>query len=117
MTGDDQEQTGRARAIIDGQDVFVPLTVALEVEWVLRTTYHFSRTDILTSLRIFGGMPTVTMEDGSVVATALDLVDNGMDFADALHLVKAQHCDAFATFDRKLVKAAHAAGYTFVNEA
>jgi len=51
------------------------------------------------------------------VATALDLVERGMDFADALHLGKAAHCDGMASFDRKFVKAAKAAGYDNVREA
>ena len=33
-----------------------------------------------------------------------------LDFADALHLAGAAHCDAFATFDRRLVKAATRVG-------
>ena len=32
-----------------------------------------------------------------------------MDFADALHLVAAGHCEAFLTFDRKFVQAAERA--------
>ena len=36
VIGDDPEQSRRARTIIDGQQVFVPVTVVLEVEWVLR---------------------------------------------------------------------------------
>jgi len=39
-----------------------------------------------------------------------------MDFADALHLGRATHCDAFATFDRKLVRSAAAAGLDWVRE-
>jgi len=31
----------------------------------------------------------------------------GMDFADALHLAKAQGCSVFMSFDRKLIKFAH----------
>lgn len=30
----------------------------------------------------------------------------GLDFADAIHLSKSTDCDAFMTFDKKLVKAA-----------
>ncbi len=29
-----------------------------------------------------------------------------MDFADALHLATARHCDGLATFDREFIKAA-----------
>ena len=37
---------------------------------------------------------------------ALDWMSEGMDFADALHLGKAERCTAFLSFDRKLAKAA-----------
>jgi predicted nucleic acid-binding protein len=32
----------------------------------------------------------------------------GLDFADALHLAKAQGCDAFVSFDQNFAKAANA---------
>lgn len=40
-----------------------------------------------------------------------------MDFADALHLGKAGHCEAMVTFDRKFINAAKAAGVGVVREA
>lgn len=117
MTGDQPEQAARARRIIDENPVFVAVTVVMEVAWVLRATFHLSRTEIVNALRVFAGMPTVTIEDDGLVAASLELAAGGIDFADALHLLKAQHCDEFATFDRKLLKAAAAAGYRFVREA
>ena len=117
VTGDHPEQSGRARKLIDGNPVFVALTVMLEVEWVLRSVYVYRPADVARALRAFGGLPTVTVADEEVVAAALDLAENGMDFADALHLGLSAHCEYFATFDRKFVKAAKAAGYTKVEEA
>ena len=117
LTGDHPLQSARARVLIDGQPVFVALTVMLEVEWVLRSTYEYRPRDVVGALRAFAGLPTVTVGDGAVVAAALDLAENGMDFADALHLGKSTHCDGFATFDRHFVKTAKAAGYDGVQEA
>jgi len=117
LTGDHSKQSPRARALIDGQPVFVGVTVALEVEWVLRSTYGYRPEDVARALRAFAGLPTVTVEDGSVVAKALDLSENGMDFADALHLGRSVHCQGFASFDRKFVKAAKAAGYDGMTDA
>lgn len=117
LTGDHPGQSPRARALIDGQPVFAGVTVMLEVEWVLRSTYGFRPPDVARALRGFGGLPTVTVEDGGIVAVALDLAEKGMDFADALHLGRTEHCDGFATFDRKFAKAAKAAGYEGVLEA
>jgi predicted nucleic acid-binding protein len=117
LTGDHPKQSQRARKLIDGQPVFAAITVILEVEWVLRSTYGYRPADVARALRAFAGLPTVTTEAGPVVATALDLAEKGMDFADALHLGQCAHCDGFATFDRQLVKAAKALGYTGVREA
>lgn len=117
LTGDHPKQSERARALIDGQPVFAAATVLLEVEWVLRSTYGYRAGDIARALRAFAGLPTVTVEDAAVVAAALDLAENGLDFADALHLGRSAHCKGFATFDRKFVKAARAAGYDTVHEA
>jgi len=117
LTGDHPKQSARARALIDGEGVFAAITVMLEVEWVLRSTYGYGPAEVARALRAFAGLPTVTVEDSAVVAAALDLVDTGMDFADALHLRKCAHCDGFVTFDRKFAKAAKAAGYSGVREA
>ena len=117
LTGDHPEQSPRARQLIDGQVVFVAVTVILEVEWVLRSAYGYAPPDIIRALRAFGGLRTVQIEDPAIVSSALDLAEKGLDFADALHLGKSVHCTSFATFDRKFVKAAKAAGYESVQEA
>lgn len=117
LTGDHPKQSPRARKLIDGERVFVTVTVALEVEWVLRSTYEYDPADVARALRSFAGLPTVSMEDGATVAAAIDLAENGMDFADALHLCRSAHCEGFVTFDRRFVRAAQAAGYDGVREA
>lgn len=101
----------------DGESVFAAVTMLPEVEWVLRSAYGYQAADIVRALRVFAGLPTVRVEDGAMVAAALDLAETGMDFADALHLARSGCCEAFVTFDRKLVKAAKAAGGAGVREA
>jgi predicted nucleic-acid-binding protein len=116
LTRDDPEQSPRARALINGGPVFMPVTVVLETEWVLRSSSRLPRAARAEALRSFVGLPTVTVGDADAVSAALDLFEGGMDFADALHLALASGCDAFATFDRMLVKAAEAAGIPGVQE-
>ncbi|ESY85037.1 twitching motility protein PilT [Mesorhizobium sp. LNHC220B00] len=111
LTGDHPEQSSRARRLIDGGRVFVATTVILEVEWVLRSAYGYMPPEIARTLRAFGGLTTVEIEDAVIVAAALDLAERGMDFADALHLGKSTHCDGFVTFDRKLIQVAQTAGH------
>jgi predicted nucleic-acid-binding protein len=119
LTRDHPKQSVRARALIDGEAVFVAVTVMLEVEWVLRSTYGYGPADVARAIRLFAGLSTVTVEARAVVAVALDLAESGIDFADALHLSrsKAAHCDGLVSFDRKFVKAANAAGFDSVREA
>jgi predicted nucleic acid-binding protein len=59
----------------------------------------------------------LAVDTKALVAAALDRVERGMDFADALHLGKASHCDAMITFDRKFIKAAKAVGVETLREA
>jgi predicted nucleic-acid-binding protein len=92
LTGDNAEQSARAQALIDGQQVFLSVTVALETDWVLRSAYGFRPSEVIHALRAFGGLPTVTVEDAEAVARALDMAEAGLDFADALHLTRAAQC-------------------------
>jgi predicted nucleic-acid-binding protein len=106
LTGDEPAQTARARKLIAGGDIFVATSVLLETEWVLRSGYGFAVERLVQALRDFAGLPGVTLEDPQLAARALDWAEQGLDFADALHLGRAQGCTAFMSFDRKLAKAA-----------
>lgn len=110
IVGDDPRQAARARALIDGQEVFIPVSVVLEAEWVLRSVYRFSLPDIAAALRTLAGQPTVSLEQPSLVSAALDCADRGMDFADALHITASRQCDAFMSFDGELAKIAKRTG-------
>ena len=107
LVGDDPDQSARARDLIAAEVVFVPPTVMLETEWVLRSVYGHSSSQVVKTLRAFAGLPNVVIEDADVVSRALDWTENGLEFADALHLAKAAHCDAFASFDRRFARAAN----------
>ncbi len=43
---DDLKQAELAEQLLDSNEVFVPRTVLLETEWVLRSVYKKSRTEI-----------------------------------------------------------------------
>ena len=108
LTRDDAEQFAKANALIRSDDVYVCTTVLLETEWVLRRGYRFSRQRIIAALAAFAGLPRVTLEDPALAAKALDWTRHGVDFADALHLAKAQGCEAFVSFDQRLAAVANA---------
>jgi len=115
LTGDHPRQSIKARALIDGKNVFVSRTVMLECEWVLRSVYGYSPLEVCKALRAFAGLPRVLVEDLGMVVQALDFAESGLDFADALHLAAAGGCDTFATFDRTFVKRATHAGLSKVS--
>jgi predicted nucleic-acid-binding protein len=110
LTRDDAAQFAKADALVRSNDVHVCTTVLLETEWVLRRGYSFGRTEITQALRAFAGLPRVTLEDPVLAAQALDWMSRGMDFADALHLAKADGCEAFVSFDRRLARLAKRVG-------
>lgn len=110
LVGDDPGQAARARRLIDGNDVFVCTTVLMETEWVLRSVYGFSALQCAGALTGFAGLPRVTLEDAAAAAKALGWMRQGVDFADGLHLARAEGCEAFISFDRDFAKAANALG-------
>ncbi|WP_457796415.1 type II toxin-antitoxin system VapC family toxin [Methylocystis sp. S23] len=106
LANDHYQQASKARALIEQNRIFVTLTVLLEAEWVLRSDYGFSPTALVTAFRAFAGLPNIVVQDPSALAKALEWMDAGMDFADALHLAQMGASEAFATFDVRLVKIA-----------
>jgi hypothetical protein len=96
----------RARKLIDRQPVFAAVTVILEV--LLRSTYGYRPADIARALRAFAGLPTVTVEDGSVMATALDLAEKGMEplqLAQAIVFVRSKDAGQLAILGHGLGRA------------
>ena len=86
--------------------MFVTKSVLLEAEWVLRYSYDLDTEAILRALRGVLGLANVSFEDPVATATALRLCEQGLEFADALHLASSAHAGRFVTFDAQLVKRA-----------
>lgn len=103
---DDPEQTQRAKSLVSGAPCFVPITVILESEWVLRRVYRYSRSAITRAFERLIDIENIAIEREDVVNHALTLTEQGLDFADALHLACSSPCEWFATFDKEFVKAA-----------
>ena len=106
LTGDDPVQAPKARAAVDAGPVFAGTTVLLESEWVLRSVYGFSAIEVAQALRDFAGLPGVSVENPLLLAEALLRAEQGMDFADALHLGAAAQFEAMLTFDRRFIEVA-----------
>lgn len=106
MTRDDELQYQKSLEIIQNNNIFIPDTIVLETEWVLRFAYKSKRPDICSALRKLFGLPNVNLVNPNLVAQALQWHELGLDFADALHLAQSQSYAQFYTFDDKLMKRA-----------
>jgi predicted nucleic-acid-binding protein len=109
---DDYEATRQrpaAIAALSGK-VFVPMSVILEFEWVMRGFYELSRKDIQRVFESLCGLENVQIENRGSILAALNGYQQGLDFADALHLARADSCDIFLSFDQRLKKRANAVG-------
>lgn len=107
---DDAEQTAAARRATADESIFVPKTVVIELEWVLRSSYGQPRATIVAAMENILRTENVEVEDAAAVARAVDWFRRGMDFADALHLASSSHADAFLTFDNPMRRRASMLG-------
>lgn len=106
VTRDDAAQCERAIKFFDSGAVYLPKTVLLELEWVLRYSYSLSNPAIVSAINAVLDMKRVTAEDESAIRAALTLMANNIDFAGALHLTSASACKDLATFDQAFAKQA-----------
>ncbi len=107
LTGDDPEQARRVAELIDASPAcFVPIKVVLELEWVLRGAYRLERGAVIAALEGLMAIRQVHLEQEDLVRQALAWHHQGLDFADALHLLRSEGCARFATLDRALVNTA-----------
>ncbi|MDM8564718.1 type II toxin-antitoxin system VapC family toxin [Candidatus Halobeggiatoa sp. HSG11] len=105
LTNDDPIQAQLALKILSKPEkIFIAKTVLLEVEWVLRSVYEFKPSEIDKAILQILGLPNVVPEFPEQIALALKYYRQGMDFADALHLVANFEIKHFYTFDKAFVK-------------
>lgn len=106
LTGDDPLQFERSKKIFSTDNIFIPTSVVLECEWVLRYAYNFKQPEITIAFQSLFGLPNVHLKNPSEISNAIEWHQNGMDFADAIHLALSEEAEAFITFDKSLIKAA-----------
>jgi predicted nucleic-acid-binding protein len=106
LTGDDSLQFERSKTLFSTDNIFIPTSVVLECEWVLRYAYNFKQPEITIAFQSLFGLPNVHLENPSEISNAIGWHQNGMDFADAIHLALSEGAEAFITFDKSLIKAA-----------
>jgi len=99
---DDAAQGRIAASVLSAGDVFVPKTVILELEWVLRYVADQPESKVIECLAHLIALPGVTVEDRAEIEAALGHSRNGIDFADALHLAASKACSELLTFDDRV---------------
>jgi len=92
--------------MLSAHQVYIPVTVVLELEWVLRSRYGFARPVIALAMEKIASLENAVIAEHAAVVAATENLARGWDFADALHHALSMGCDDFATFDTALVKRA-----------
>lgn len=109
LVGDDEVQTARVEALLEGaraqgEGFFVPCTVALELEWVLRSRYRFEKPAVLQAFNALLETRELDFQHEDAVERALYRYRQGSaDFADCLHtgLGSASGRAPLLTFDER----------------
>jgi len=112
LVRDDEPQFVRARRLIQhgvarGEPVLIGLLVLLETEWVLRSRYALTQSEIAAAFSALLDSSELLFEDEASVEQALYMwKDSSAQFADCL--IGARHwaleCRATASFDTKALR-------------
>jgi predicted nucleic-acid-binding protein len=106
LVNDNPVQSARAVALLAEHDIFIPVTVVLELEWVLRSRYAFAPKVVARAIEKIAALGNVVLGERAAVLAAAGRAAQGWDFADALHHALSQGCENFSTLDADLVKRA-----------
>ena len=113
LTQDDSQQAQAvdrllARHARNGSLLFVPITVVLELEWVLRSKLSHDKAEFIRTMSAMLTMVEFSFESEHALEQALvDYQEGTADFGEYIHLALARQNEAlpFWTFDRKAAKA------------
>ena len=116
LVEDDAAQLAAARKLIRrclnaGEALFIPITVALELEWVLRSSFGFDKVAVVATLsKLLSTLELVFESERSLELALMLYRDGPADFSDCLHAALA--CTASEsplwTFDKAAAKVAGA---------
>lgn len=113
LVHDDESQTLVVSRLLEqhirrSESLWVAVTVMLELEWVLRARYKFSKADVIRAFSALLATIEMIFESEDALEQALaSYEDGGADFGEYLHLSLAQKGNAlpFWTFDAKASRA------------
>ena len=77
-------------AVQAGDTLYIPITVMLELEWVLRSNFTFNKTQVTATLSSLLACGELSFESESALEVALALyIQGGADFAYRTHIALA----------------------------
>lgn len=95
LVEDDAAQLVAAKRLIrkcvrEGETLYVPVTVALELEWVLRSSFGFGKPAVVAVLSQLLSATELAFESEGALELALVLYGQGSaDYSDCLHVALA----------------------------
>lgn len=109
---DDARQGFQAKQLVNaaltrGETLFIPITVLLELEWVLRSNFEFPKGQIIFTLASLLAAKELVFESEAALEVALELFrHNKADFADCIHIALAHAAGQgpLWTFDKMAAK-------------
>ena len=108
IIADDKKQYEAAKKYIEGaitdEFLFIPISVSVELEWVLRSLYEVNKELIIITFNRLLESREIEFHEESAIEVALSLfAESNADFADCLHIACAQSQSRtpLMTFDRK----------------
>ena len=108
LVRDDADQAAAATSLIrsavrKGEPLFVPVTVLLELEWVLRSAFGFDKPAVLQALfGLLGSFDLAFESEGAIELALAQYERSAADFSDGLHVALAQQANQSPlwTFDK-----------------
>lgn len=109
---DDSAQSAAAKRLItrcveEGQTLFVPVTVMLELEWVLRSSFEFAKDDVIQVVSSLLSAAELSFESERALEVALHPFREGIaEFADCVHVALATQAreQPLWTFDERAAR-------------
>ena len=99
------------RCVSEGQSLYVPVTVSLELEWVLRSNFGFSKESVTQTMSMLLSLVELSFESERALEIALSLYKkSSADYSDCVHIALAAQAgeQPLWTFDKATAKASGA---------
>ena len=112
LVHDDAAQLAAAKRLIrkcisEGQTLFIPVSVSLELEWVLRSSFGFQKDQVVHTLSQLLSSADLSFESEAALEAALARYQEGSaDYSDCLHVALAAQAgeQPLWTFDKAASK-------------